>query len=243
MTDQFNAKVLNKIPADHHRQVNAFEPLAYIENHWKEEKRGVEVKLLDVGAGAGTTYERFGQSSLKIAWSGLDIEGSPEVMQRPASDLDFHSYDGRTFPFGDRAFDLIFSRQVLEHVRYPDAVISEISRTLKDGGFFFGSFSQLEPYHSNSIFNWTSYGFTLLAEEYGLEVMELRPGIDGLTLSLRSIMGRSVLNHFFAKESPINYLIDAMRQENGAALSVRELNKLKISVAGHIVFLCKKTKA
>lgn len=73
-------------------------------------------------------------------------------------------------PFDDGTFDVVFCRQVLEHVRHPDDVIAEVSRILRPGGIFVGSVSQLEPYHNHSIFNWTSYGVVSVFEAYGLTV-------------------------------------------------------------------------
>ena len=72
----------------------------------------------------------------------------------------------------------MFSRQVFEHVRHPDALMREVARVLKPGGVFFGSVAYLEPYHSRSIFNFTPYGLMTVLGNAGLRLSELRPGID-----------------------------------------------------------------
>ena len=58
---------------------------------------------------------------------------------------------------------------------------------LAPAGLFAGSTSQLEPFHSLSMWNYTPVGFCALLSESGLDVVELRPGIDGLTLIARRL--------------------------------------------------------
>src|ERR1017187_10720642 len=51
-----------------------------------------------------------------------------------ASRLSYTPYDGRTFPFPDNCFDLVFSWAVLEHVQDVPAVLREMRRVAKPGG-------------------------------------------------------------------------------------------------------------
>jgi hypothetical protein len=57
-------------------------------------------------------------------------------------------YDGVHIPLKEAAVDLVYSRQVFEHVRHPESLIGELHRVLKPGGLFVGSTSQLEPFYS-----------------------------------------------------------------------------------------------
>ena len=91
-------------------------------------------KLLDFGCGAGAAVDFFAETLPGARYHGVDIEGSPEVLSRARADADFRSYDGQTLPYDDRSFDLVYTRQVFEHVRHPDVVTREILRVLRPGG-------------------------------------------------------------------------------------------------------------
>jgi len=193
--------------------------------------------VLDLGCGDGRSVDIFRRADPDIKWIGLDIEGSPEVQARKRSDATFVSYDGITFPFEENAFDLVYSHQVFEHVRYPEAVLRETFRTLRPGGMFIGSTSQLEPYHSYSFWNYTVYGFARLLEESGFVLREIRPGIDGPTLIERSRSAdRSAYAKFFAEESPLNKEI----AESAALRGHRVANFRKLMYCGHFVFRAEK---
>src|SRR3546814_689855 len=187
MGDTIREVLKDKIPSDTSTQVDIFKMIDL--NRGKFLDNGA---VLDLGAGTGSSYDRLRKRWPNLNYVGLDIEGSPEVESRTRRDLRFEVYDGRTMPFSDEQFDVVFCKQVLEHVRHPDDVISEVVRVLKKDGVFIGSVSQLEPYHSHSIFNWTSFGIVQVFESHGLRVQQLRPGVDGRseehTSELQSLM-------------------------------------------------------
>jgi SAM-dependent methyltransferase len=65
----------------------------------------------------------------------------------------FLGYDGGTLPFADNMFDVVFSQQVLEHVRpaYVDAYYAEEHRVLKPGGVVVHQVPhRLVPYDSHT---------------------------------------------------------------------------------------------
>jgi hypothetical protein len=107
---------------------------------------------------------------------------------------------------------------------------------LTDGGVFIGSTSQLEPFHSMSYWNITPFGFVSLAREADLRVRELRPGIDGVTLTLRTFLGRpSGFDRWWNEESPLNAEIDVWGRETGRRPALVNLRKLH--TCGHFAFL------
>lgn len=223
-----SAQISAAIPNDHARQIDAYDLLSPLVGN-------EPLRFLDLGAGDGRSFDRIRKLRPLVDWVGLDIADSPEVLSRTRTDCTFLTYDGTTIPFPDESFDVVFSRQVFEHVRYPEPVLSEIRRVLRPRGSFIGSVSQLEPYHSRSFWNFTYVGFATIAAEAGLRPIELRPGIDGLTLILRNfaLFGtktgkREFFSRYLKTASPLNLLIDALFQQEAITESERrEIDKLK----------------
>src|SRR3989344_2118103 len=99
--------------------------------------------ILDVGFGNGIIVSEFARMGA-VAY-GLETE---EQLLRLATQnskdhgvsVGLHIYDGISFPFPESKFDYVYSTSVLEHMSYPAAVFSEISRTLVPGGKFYLSF-------------------------------------------------------------------------------------------------------
>ncbi len=147
-------------------------------------------RVLDLGCGAGDSVDLFRARDPRVQWVGLDIKGSREALSRTRTDATFEQFDGVAIPFADDSFDLVYSKQVLEHVHRPAALIAEVARVLAPRGSFAGSTSQLEPFHSRSTFNYTPSGLKLLLECAGLELVELRPGIDAFALIARRMAPR-----------------------------------------------------
>ena len=175
-----------------------------------------------------------------VDWSGLDIAESPGVKARKRTDAEFVTYDGVNIPFPKESFDLVFTKQVFEHVLYPREVLREVGRVLKPQGLFVGSTSQLEPYHADSVWNYTPYGFKLMVEEAGLRLDELRPGIDGMTLILRrALRAPALMGRWFERESPLNRIIGVAGLL--ARKSHRFINLSKLVFCGQFCFVARKT--
>ncbi len=195
--------------------------------------------VLDLGCGEGNSVDYFKQKKPDIRWFGADIESSPEVNVRKRSDAEFITFDGAHLSFKDQELDLIYCHQVLEHVKNPRELLYEIKRVLKPGGFFIGSTSHLEPYHSYSYWNYTPYGFSELISEVGLTIIEIRPGIDAFTLLIRKALGLpKLLNRYFTKETPINKLIEYI----GIATkkNINEINMVKLMFCGQFIFFVQR---
>jgi SAM-dependent methyltransferase len=225
-------------PSDHSRQVEA---IYYIDNHPLPED-GRTLEVVDIGAGHGGSFDRFSRRFRKLHWVGVDIEDSPEVRGRTRTDCEFRTYNGTDLPFPDNSIDLVYSRQVFEHVRHPELLLADIARVLRPGGAFIGSVSQLEPYHSYSLWNFTYYGFSVLAHDAGLTLKELRPGIDGLSLVTRNLMKFhlrwpvDMFKPWFKLDSPLNQFIAMHFEPRGTV----EINKVKTRFAGHFCFKFEK---
>lgn len=224
------------LPNDHARQVDAS---YYAEKLLREATR--PLRVLDLGCGDGRSVDLFRRYQPSVEWTGVDIEGSPEVNTRTRSDAAFCSYDGEHLPFAGGAFDLVYANQVFEHVRKPEAVLAEVTRVLVPGGSFVGSVSSLEPYHSLSIWCYTPYGWWTLLRDAGLEPRELRPGIDGIALIRRHFMGRPKEAREWFVRSPLNEEIDAWGAETGRRPAL--INLRKVQYCGHLVFWASRGRA
>ena len=195
--------------------------------------------MLDLGCGSGTSLEYFKARKPNVRWVGLDVE-SPRWVDSPSSMVgSFLIYDGATMPFGDGRFDLVYCNQVFEHVRRPLPVLQEVARVLRTDGYLIGSTSQLEPYHARSVWNYTPYGFALLIEEAGLDLLEIRPSIDAVTLIVRRALGRPALfARWWQNESPVNWIISCVGRI--ARKDATWSNYVKLLFCGQFCFLARK---
>jgi SAM-dependent methyltransferase len=220
------------IPGDHCRQVSAYD-MARAEM----ERPDAPDTVVDLGCGNARSAAVFREVRPDIRWIGLDIEESRPA--REVTDEEIHLYDGRNMPLATGSVPLIYSRQVFEHVRYPERVLAEIARVLKPGGIFIGSTSHLEPYHAYSLWNYTPYGFKVLVEAAGLRLLEIRPAIDGAALIDRSFGGKlPEYSRWFVEESPLNAKIEARGWENGKNPAL--INNLKLELCGQFCFRVRK---
>ena len=169
----------------------------------------------------------------------MDVASSPELKARTRNEGDIKIYDGVNLPYPDNFFDFIYSNQVFEHVRYPDLLLKSVCRVLKPGGYFAGSVSYLEPYHSFSLFNFTPYGLITVVKDAGLHLVELRPGADTFSLLFRQLLNApKFLSWFFDRFSLFDLCVNSMGAMFG--LGHKERNFFKIQFAGHLCFLAIK---
>jgi SAM-dependent methyltransferase len=223
------------IPNDHARQVNARYYIDIVMSGPDAPRH-----VLDLGCGKGDSVDGFRRLAPNVDWVGVDVADTQEARSRRRSDATFVTYDGTRVPFPDGTFDLVYSSQVLEHVADPRLHLREIARVLRPGGLLIGSTSQLEPFHSMSFWNLTPFGFVSLAREAGLRVRELRPGIDGVTLALRTFLARPAeFDVWWESESPLNAEIDAWGRETRRRPALVNLRKLH--VCGQFAFLATRT--
>lgn len=227
----------DRIPADHDRQVLADDLLA---THYAPLARaGQGDRVLDLGCGAGDSVEQFRSLNPDVRWLGVDVERSPEVDLRTRTDAEFRAFDGRSIPAEDASVDVVYCKQVLEHVEDPAPLLADAARVLRPGGLLLGSTSQLEPYHSLSVGNITPYGLHRMLERAGLTLEQLRPGMDGLTLVLHRALGMPRLTRrYWARESPLNRVIGTAARAR--RLDPRQSNAIKLLLCGQYAFVARR---
>jgi SAM-dependent methyltransferase len=191
-------------------------------------------RVLDLGCGEGDSRAFFEATFEEAAWQGVDVADSPEVSRRSGTPPDVTTFDGIHIPHPSDTFDLVFCHQVLEHVRYPDALLADVVRVLAPGGWFVGAVSYLEPYHSHSLFNFTPYGAAAVLADAGLARLQLYPDRDALTLLGRSFAGRRLRRLSIWRRRPCFFLVDVLGRLLRLAPPERAL--AKILASGSLTF-------
>ncbi|MBO4524343.1 MAG: class I SAM-dependent methyltransferase [Ruminococcus sp.] len=102
-----------------------------------------DMRILDLGTGSGYLAFALANKYPKATIIGLDIVEKALDQNRHSAKLDglsnisFFTYNGITFPFENRSFDMVVSRYALHHFPDISKSISEVSRVLTDNGYFF----------------------------------------------------------------------------------------------------------
>ena len=94
---------------------------------------GAATRILDVGCGAGQTMAAMAAGGRAIGVD-IDLAALRLAARRPvAGSLRVAVAQGERLPFGDAAFDFVYSRVALPYMDIPSA-IAEMHRVLRPGG-------------------------------------------------------------------------------------------------------------
>jgi len=121
-------------------------------------KYATSEKVLDLGSG-GSSYDRFFPNRVTV---DIDPDRKPDIVA-----------DARSLPFKDGEFDFVLCTEMLEHVKNPFEVESEIRRVTVIGGTLVLTTRFLFPLHDTPHDYWrfTKYGLRNLFKEW--EIIEL----------------------------------------------------------------------
>ncbi len=192
--------------------------------------------VVDLGCGRSDSVDAFRAAEPSVHWIGVEV-GDSEYETR--SDVELRVFDGVALPFEDAGVDVVFSKQVLEHVERPHELVPDVARVLKPGGVFAGSTSHLEPYHGRSTMNLTPYGLKLLVERAGLELECIMPGIDAPTLFVRRLLrGPAYFDRYWVRRSPFNTLLDGVGRVTG--WDAEDRNAIKLLFSGQYAFVARR---
>lgn len=90
----------------------------------------VRGRILEIGGGTGFQARLLAERGFEMV--SIDVAQSNYADDRVFPVVE---YDGTSIPFTDRSFDVVFSSNVLEHVKDYSSLHREICRVLKPGGF------------------------------------------------------------------------------------------------------------
>lgn len=105
---------------------------------WILQEIGSNKTVLDIGCGAGFLTNALGQAGHQVF--GIDLSPSSLAIARqydPTKQVSYQLANAYSLPYPAQTFDIVCAMDVLEHVEEPRLLISEASRVLKAGGFFF----------------------------------------------------------------------------------------------------------
>jgi len=131
---------------------------------------GRKKSLLDLGCGVkpfSSLYNKYTEKSV-----GIDVAQSPHGTSHADK-----IYDGKTIPFEDASFDIVFCTEVMEHVPEPTNFLNEINRVLQPGGMLIMTTPFMVPLHEEpyDFYRYTKYGIRHLLEKSSFEKINIEP--------------------------------------------------------------------
>jgi SAM-dependent methyltransferase len=143
------------------------------------ESIGSRETLLDLGCGNrpfGDFYEKHVSYSV-----GIDMPSSFHTLSVQVFG------DATSLPFKNAVFDIVLCSEVMEHVREPEAMLREIRRVLRPGGFLVLTTPFMVPMHEepHDYFRYTCHGLKYLCTKAELSVKKVIPfaEMNGVALS------------------------------------------------------------
>jgi len=99
---------------------------------------GIGKKVMDIGCRDGVLTKSFVEGNEVL---GLDIDNQALSEIKSSLGIEVMNIDlnGEWQELGDRKFDVVVAGEVLEHLYYPEEVITKVKSHLKEGGLFLGS--------------------------------------------------------------------------------------------------------
>lgn len=98
-----------------------------------------ELRILDFGAGVGTSVPHFRELLPHARLTCLDVSNKSLDIgrQQYPGQADFVAFDGKAIPYPDNAFDLAFAACVFHHIEHHQhlALLIELLRVLRPGGY------------------------------------------------------------------------------------------------------------
>lgn len=204
-------------------------------------------KILDVGCGGGLLSEEFAKLGYKV--TGIDpskrsLEEAAEHAAKNNLDIEYREGYGENLPFKPKSFDCVVCCDVLEHVNDRNKVISEISRVLRPGGFFFyDTINRTLLSGIIVILLMQEWKFTAF-EERGTHVwnMFVKPSELYANMKCHGLVPQEIKGISSGSGPFVNFLNlrkrvkgEISRSEMGARLKIRESKNISVSYMGYAI--------
>ena len=144
----------------------------------------ISKKCLDLGCGHGLYTKILYAQKNEIESVKIDLEGKthPDVI-----------CNAEKLPFEKQTFNVVYSFQVLEHIRDIDKAIQEIRRVLKSDGKLLITVPMTWPHHydPHDYRRFTKYGIISTLENYNFEINEIS-AMGGTYTTIAALIVNSV---------------------------------------------------
>lgn len=182
----------------------------FIKRHADPERYGIddfiynfaqkEVKKTDLVLDAGAGSFRYRSAFIHARYESTDFD---DIFDKDSRDKHTFVCSLDNIPKPSNTYDVVVNAQVLEHVEYPQKVVSEMARVLKPGGKLFLTTPQVSQVHGApyNYFFYTHLGLASLFKNAGLEIVFIKPrgGMFWVLAKIFSIMPRSLFyQHAFS---------------------------------------------
>jgi SAM-dependent methyltransferase len=153
--------------------------------HLKDHVRG---NLIDLGCGRVPLYEAYNKYASTCTCA--DWENSSHKNQH----LDYVCDLNQLLPFKDEEFDTIILSDVLEHIKYPGNLWTEMARILTPGGKVILNVPFFYKLHEipHDYFRYTQYALENFAAHSALKIILLKP-IGGVPEILTDITSKNII--------------------------------------------------
>jgi len=178
--------------------------------------------VLEIGARIPSGYlQALNRPDLE--WKYMDIEeqglSAENLNMQRSTKVDYVVVEENKFPVPDDSFDVVFSAQVLEHVREPWVWYKEIARIIRPGGYVVTISPISWPYHEAPIDCWRIFpdGMAALYKQAGLEQIfakreclesQAKRIIPGIGLDSQTTLRRSIMGFMGAFGWPVEAAVD-----------------------------------
>ena len=105
---------------------------------WLRLRVGTGRDILDLGCRDGTLTRHFALQN-RVVGIDIDVEALAAARNRLGLSVIAADLNRWALPLGSGSFDVVIAGEVLEHVQFPEMLVSEARRVLRPGGVFLGS--------------------------------------------------------------------------------------------------------
>lgn len=99
--------------------------------------RKINLKILDVGCGAGSMTKTIKKLFPNLDVYGCDIScNAIKIAKKNSCGVSFFVADGTNIPFKNKKFNVVIMQSVLDHTDNPKKAVSEVNRVLKNKGTY-----------------------------------------------------------------------------------------------------------